>query len=151
MIHENAIIIVAGGSGQRFGGNVPKQFRLLNGLPVLMHTVSLFQAAFSAIKIILVIPESQQFLWRDLCEKHQFIVPHSLVYGGDTRFYSVKNGLAEAETSKFVGVHDAVRPLLSKSLVHTCYETAKRRGSCVPVCGTCSPCTGIIAPGELSA
>src|ERR1700761_2978184 len=86
-------IIVAGGSGTRMQSAVPKQFLLLNGLPVMMHTINAFARSQSKPDIILVLPADYHEYWKDMCTQHSFKVPHQLVSGGTTRFHSVKNGL----------------------------------------------------------
>ena len=88
-----AVIIVAGGKGLRMGGDLPKQFLPIGGRPVLMHTLEVFERAISGIQLILVLPHDQQDFWRDLCRKHAFTLPHTIVDGGETRFHSVKNGI----------------------------------------------------------
>ena len=86
-------IIVAGGSGTRFGAPVPKQFVPLEGRPVLMRTIDQFHQAGN-VEILLVLPALQQRYWHELCRQHNFDTPHTVVQGGDSRFQSVKNALA---------------------------------------------------------
>jgi 2-C-methyl-D-erythritol 4-phosphate cytidylyltransferase len=126
------VIIVAGGSGLRMGASVPKQFLLLQGKPVLMHTIERFAGAMSDINIILVLPENHHETWNALVIKHKFQIKHALTTGGKTRFDSVKNGLKLVDTG-IVGVHDGVRPFVNDSTIERCYETALRLGSAVPV------------------
>jgi 2-C-methyl-D-erythritol 4-phosphate cytidylyltransferase len=126
-------IIVAGGTGQRYGSNIPKQFLNLKGLPILMHTLNTFHAFNSGISLIVTLPSDYFELWKSLCKEYQFTVPHRIVAGGETRFYSVKNGLDTLEGDGLVAVHDAVRPLVSHDTLLRCFETAKRTGNSVPV------------------
>ena len=69
-------LIVAGGSGQRMGSEIPKQFLELNGLPVLCHTLKAFWLCDTSIQIILVLPEAQIDTWQTLCEKFNFTIEH---------------------------------------------------------------------------
>ena len=78
-------IIVAGGSGTRFGSEMPKQFLPLAGKTVLMQTITHF-AAVPDTKIIVVIPASAHELWTKLCLEHKFSIEHTLVDGGCSRF-----------------------------------------------------------------
>ena len=87
-------LIVAGGKGLRMGGELPKQFLLIGGKPVLMRTLEAFYDYNPEIHIILVLPHSQQSYWKELCAEHSFSLPHTVADGGETRFHSVKNGLA---------------------------------------------------------
>lgn len=129
------VIIVAGGKGLRMGGDVPKQFQLIGGRPVLMHTLQRFRDAMSDLQIILVLPHEQQEYWRELCQQYQFGVEHCVTDGGPTRFHSVKNGLAliPDNAEGVVGVHDGVRPFVSCEVIVRCYETARVADAVVPV------------------
>ena len=129
------IIIVAGGKGLRMGGDIPKQFLPVCGKPVLMRTLEAFHAYDSSIHIILVLPVSQQAYWQDLCLEYQFTLAHDIANGGDTRFHSVKNGLALVEGEGLVGVHDGVRPFVSQEVIARCYEEASLKKAVIPVIG----------------
>lgn len=126
-------VIVAGGSGSRYGGPVPKQFLSLAGVPVLMRSVELF--AGCGARIIVVLPEAQTGYWADLCRERSFGVQHQVVTGGGSRFESVKNALAaiDALPGDIVAVHDGVRPLVPPAVIEDAYATAARSGSAVPV------------------
>jgi len=126
-------IIVAGGSGSRMLSAVPKQFLLLNGTPVLMHTLLAFHHCNSKPHIILALPAHFHTHWAQLCITHNFTVPHQLVNGGETRFHSVKNGLdmIPGNSDTLVAVHDAVRPLISCEIIDTSYQYAAKHGNAV--------------------
>ena len=131
-------VIVAGGSGTRFGAELPKQFLELGGLPVLMRTVNAFNQALVGedYEIVITLPASQMASWQDLCVRYGFSVPHRVVPGGDTRWHSVKNALdsigAVADVD-VIAVHDGVRPLASPELITRCLVTAREQGSAIPV------------------
>jgi 2-C-methyl-D-erythritol 4-phosphate cytidylyltransferase len=124
-------IVVAGGSGSRMNTAVAKQFLLLNGKPVLMHTLEKFNACVLNPEIILVLNIHQHQYWEDLCEQYNFTVAHRLVKGGVQRFHSVHNGLKTIKGNGIVAVHDAVRPLVSDNLILQSYQTAERSGTAV--------------------
>lgn len=128
-------IIVAGGKGVRMGGDVPKQFRLLCGRPVLMHTIEAFRAAYADIRLIMVLPAAQHAYWESLCIEHRFDIPLATADGGETRSHSVKNGLSliPMDAEGLVAVHDGVRPLVDVGTIHCCFEQAERSGAAVPV------------------
>lgn len=115
------------------GTEVPKQFLLLAGRPVLMHSISAFRLADPAGLLIVVLPEDQQDMWKSLCEKHQFHEPHILVAGGQTRYHSVKNGLALLQGEGLVAVHDGVRPLISPEMIRHLYSVAAVHSNAIPV------------------
>ena len=126
-------LIVAGGTGTRMGTDIPKQFLELAGKPVLMHSIERFRSYDETIRIIVVIPESQFVFWDSLKEKYSFSVYHTLVKGGSSRFFSVKNGLREVEDNSIVAIHDGVRPLVSTDTIARCFRTAMEFGNAIPV------------------
>jgi len=129
-------IIVAGGSGSRMQSDVPKQFLLLTGKPILQHTLERFLTVLPAQNIILVLPARERRTWAALCEQHEFTAAVRLVDGGASRFQSVRNGLAAiGDTDGVVAVHDGVRPFVSPDIIRHSFETAARQGSAV----TCVP------------
>jgi 2-C-methyl-D-erythritol 4-phosphate cytidylyltransferase len=124
-------IIVGGGSGSRMLSEVPKQFMLLRGRPVLMHTIEAFDKSDYNPEIIVVLNVDFHQYWENLCLLHNFSIPHKLVKGGTQRFDSVKNGIKAIKTKAIVAIHDAVRPLLSKQLIDRTFEEAERSGNAV--------------------
>ncbi|WP_300698592.1 2-C-methyl-D-erythritol 4-phosphate cytidylyltransferase [Bacteroides sp.] len=129
----NYALIVAGGKGLRMGTELPKQFLPIGGKPVLMRTLEAFYTYNSEIQIILVLPHSQQDYWKQLCREYLLLVPHTIVDGGETRFHSVKNGLALVNTPGLVGVHDGVRPFVSQEVISRCYDLAAEKRAVIPV------------------
>ena len=108
----------------------PKQFLLLNSLPILMHTLN----AFSHLdKIILVLPQTQIENWKALCKQYNFSLKHSTVAGGINRFGSVKNGLKKVDDNSIVAIHDGVRPLVSEHLIDELISVTKKGIGVVPV------------------
>jgi len=93
-------------------------------LPILMHTILAFYRYSSSIKIILVLPEDDFETWEALCKKHNFSHPLILQKGGDSRFQSVKNGLAKIEGDGLVAIHDGVRPLVSEDIIGASFRLA---------------------------
>jgi len=131
---QKYVIIVAGGSGTRMGNDIPKQFLLVAGKPVLMHTIECFYKYDNKINIVLVLPKSQQTYWSVLAKKYKFNINHTIVDGGNERFHSVLNGLGAIKTDNAViGIHDGVRPLVSIETIARTYNTAIEAGSAIPV------------------
>jgi 2-C-methyl-D-erythritol 4-phosphate cytidylyltransferase len=126
------VIIVAGGQGLRMGSYIPKQFLLLNGKPVLMHTIEAFYYYDSKIDIILVLPEDHLLYWQKLCITYKFNIYHRIQIGGPTRFHSVKNALFLIERPSIVAVHDGVRPLVSKEVIDRVYRVAESGKAACP-------------------
>ena len=117
--------------------DVPKQFLLLNGKPILQHTLERFLSVLPVPHLILVLPVRDRLTWKTLCQQHNFYPDIQIVDGGATRFQSVRNGLSAIQGAEgLVAVHDGVRPYVSAEIIQNSYETAARTGSavaCVPV------------------
>ena len=127
------VIVVAGGKGLRMGGEIPKQFIPVKGKPVLMRTLETFYACDPNIELIVVLPVEQRSYWEHLCAEYGFTLSHRIAAGGETRFHSVKNGLALVEEDGVVGVHDGVRPFVSAEVIANCYAQAATLQAVVPV------------------
>lgn len=126
-------VIVAGGSGTRMNTQMPKQFLLLNGKPVLYYTINTFLKAYNDLKIILVLPEEYIAAGKEIIDAYFDSNRITITEGGRTRFHSVQNGLALIKEECIVFVHDGVRCLLSTSLIKRCYDEAASNGSAIPV------------------
>ncbi|MES2268853.1 MAG: 2-C-methyl-D-erythritol 4-phosphate cytidylyltransferase [Bacteroidota bacterium] len=119
------VVIVAGGSGSRMQSALPKQFIELCGEPVLMHTIRAFKRSISSPQIILALHTSYHDLWGQLCSKHNFTIQHTVIAGGETRFHSVKNAVDTIDDADaLIAVHDAVRPLVSTTIIDEAYQCA---------------------------
>ena len=133
-MNQNHVIIVAGGSGKRMDADIPKQFLLLNGKPVLMHTCETFYSFDPALSLIIVLPAEHISTWEALCKTHSFTIPHRIVEGGPERFYSVRNALRTIHPDEYlVAIHDGVRPLVSHETIQTAFDAAFKYGNAIPV------------------
>jgi len=132
-MYKEYVIITAGGKGNRMGSGIPKQFMELAGLPVILHSIRAFFDYSNSIRCILVLPEESMDEWKQIMESHPPGVEYELCYGGETRFDSVKAGLELINGDGLVAIHDAVRPLVSTSLIKECFDLASRKGNAVPV------------------
>jgi 2-C-methyl-D-erythritol 4-phosphate cytidylyltransferase len=113
--------------------DVPKQFLILAGLPVLLHSIRLFYLYDPALQLIVVLPEKDFIYWQSLCREYDFTLPHQLVKGGPTRFHSVKNALDLVSGDGLVAIHDGVRPLVSQATIKRAFEDALKSGNAIPV------------------
>lgn len=129
---EIGVIIVAGGSGRRMGGELPKQFMLVGNEPILARSINRIHEALPAAEIVVVLPEEHTPLWRNLAARFD-VAKHKIAAGGKERFYSVKNGLqALSQDVKIIAVHDAVRPLASKKLIIKLILKAEEHKAVIP-------------------
>ena len=130
---KRGVIIVAGGSGRRMGGALPKQFMMLDNEPILARSINRMHEALPAAEIIVVLPEEHVELWKNIAARFD-VARHKIALGGKERFHSVKNGLeALSDEVCIVGIHDAVRPLASKKLVIKLFLEAENNTAVIPV------------------
>lgn len=125
-------IIVAGGSGQRMGSSIPKQFLCIHKEVILMKSIRAFYEFDSTISIIVALPENQISYWNKLCIKHHFTIAHTIVSGGNTRYHSVQNAIEKISNDGIVAIHDGVRPLVSQYTIEQVFEIASINGNAVP-------------------
>ena len=128
-MHNIVALIVAAGRGERAGGDVPKQFALLGGAPVIARAV----AAFDNLPVFVVVGEGQQDALAAALGGRQIA---GIATGGATRQDSVRNGLAAigaAGGAAKVLVHDAARPLLPRSVLHALITALDTHAGAVPV------------------
>ena len=130
---KRGVIIVAGGSGRRMGGALPKQFMMLDNEPILARSINRMHEALPAAEIVVVLPEEHVELWKNIAARFD-VARHKIALGGKERFHSVKNGLAAlSDEVAIVGIHDAVRPLASKKLIIKLFLEAENSTAVIPV------------------
>ncbi|MBR5925461.1 MAG: 2-C-methyl-D-erythritol 4-phosphate cytidylyltransferase [Bacteroidales bacterium] len=133
MERKKYVIFTAAGSGTRMKASEPKQFLLLEGLPVLHRSIFAFVDACPDVNVVTVLPKEHLARWEELCLKYPLNVPQRIVHGGITRFHSVKNALAKVPDGAIVAVHDGVRPLVSAELICRMFEQMKHSRALIPV------------------
>lgn len=129
-------IIVAGGEGTRLGGGLPKQFRPLNGKPLLWWAMKAFHDEDHDTRIILVVNPKHLSDWKKLCLEMNpdDFIDHEICPGGASRTESVKNGLRLIPDSEesLVAIHDAARPLVFPLMIARGWKAAFATGGAVP-------------------
>lgn len=131
----NIAIIFAGGSGVRMGAGVPKQFLEINGKPILIHTLSLFEEHHKIDKIYLaVLGEYIPYVWALATEFHISKLA-GVVEGGETAQDSVYNALRRAADENpgdsIVLIHDGVRPFIAYDVITKNIASVKQYGSAI--------------------
>jgi len=116
-------IIVAAGSGTRFGTALPKQFELLGGRPVVMHAIERIRRLRHCTDVTLVLNPSHTELWAELCQRYKFDSPR-IACGGSSRTGSVRNALATlppaaSSSDSIILIHDGARPLIDTAMVES--------------------------------
>lgn len=128
---KTVAIIPAGGAGHRLGSAIAKQYLLLDGIPVLVRTLKIFQLAEIIDEIVLVVPEDDlTFVREQLIEKYDLTKVKFIVAGGKERQNSVRSGLSKiSEKCDVVIIHDGVRPLLTEEMINHVVAAAKSDGA----------------------
>ncbi len=126
-------IIVAGGAGNRFGSETPKQFLALAGKPLLAHTLARFDACAAIKRIVLVLPGDGFNQSRVTMERFVGDKPTDIVPGGESRQASVREGLSclDPWPESLIAVHDGARPLVDDELITRVVEKASEHGGAI--------------------
>ncbi len=127
-------IVVAAGSGTRFGSTLPKQFCLLRGVPVVVRAIRGLRAALPGVKTVIVVSPSAMTLWDDIAGRWPDMADVAVAAGGDTRWRSVKNGLElVGDGPALVLIHDGARPIVDAATVGRVVSAALTGDGAVPV------------------
>ena len=136
----NIAIIFAGGSGIRMGAGIPKQFLEINGKPVIIHTLQLFQYHGEIDKIYLSVLEDYIEYMQELVDDYRLKKVACILPGGETAQDSIYNALKKAESENppdsIVLLHDGVRPFVSYEVISNNIEGVKKNGNAI----TCTSC-----------
>ena len=137
---SNIAIIFAGGSGVRMGAGIPKQFLEINGKPVIIHTLQLFQYHDEIDKIYLSVLEDYIPYMKELVDEYRLTKVVSIIPGGETAQDSIYNALKKAESENaddsIVLIHDGVRPFISYEVISNNIAGVKKHGNAI----TCTAC-----------
>jgi 2-C-methyl-D-erythritol 4-phosphate cytidylyltransferase len=126
-------VIVAAGKGTRMNGDLPKQYLLLESLPILCHTLMVFESCDMIQEIVVVIPAQDTAYCREnILAKINIGKKLLLVCGGENRQDSVYKGLlAAGQRSDIVVIHDAVRPFIRSEQLNAVIKGAEQFGACI--------------------
>ncbi len=131
----NIAIIFAGGSGVRMGAGVPKQFLEINGKPIIIHTLELFQYHEMIDKIYISTLKDYIPYVEDLVADFRLTKVASVIPGGDTAQDSIYNALKKAESENpedsIVLLHDGVRPFVAYDVITSNIESVKEYGNAI--------------------
>ena len=129
----NVAIVVAAGSGTRLGGNRPKQFLELGGVPIIIHALRQFERCQAINEIIAVLPAGETAGFSSQIRQFGLQKLSGVVAGGKTRAQSVQRGLAVISEAEIVAVHDGVRPFVTTEEIEQTVRAAKTSGAAVLV------------------
>ncbi|MGN1030649.1 MAG: 2-C-methyl-D-erythritol 4-phosphate cytidylyltransferase [Butyricicoccaceae bacterium] len=144
----NIAIVFAGGSGVRMGAGIPKQFLEINGKPVIVHTLQMFQYHDEIDKIYVSILKDYLGYMEELVEEYRLRKVVKVLPGGETAQDSIYNALkcAEAENPEdsVVLLHDGVRPFISYDVISNNIKSVHENGNAI----TCTSCHETILISE---
>lgn len=136
---KNVGIIFAGGSGARMGSGIPKQFIEVNGKPIIIHTLEIFDEHPKIDEIYVACREDYIKKLQKLVKRFMLSKVIKIVPGGDTGQDSIYNALCAAKENNtddtIVLIHDGVRPCISSEVIDEDLECVKKNGSAI----TCTP------------
>lgn len=124
---KNYAVILASGTGTRFGGDTPKQFVKLAGKTVLEHTLDVFERSKVIDEIIVVILPEYRHVLQDILLKNSYKKITKLLNGGATRKESSCIGVSSIKDDEAnVFIHDCARPFLSQQIIQDCASALEK-------------------------
>jgi 2-C-methyl-D-erythritol 4-phosphate cytidylyltransferase len=129
----NVAIVVAAGKGTRIGGNRPKQFLELGGIPIIIHTLRRFEQCDAINEVIVVLPADATAGFVSLAERFGLRKVSRAIAGAATRAQSVLRGLNAISSAEIVAIHDGVRPFVTPEEIEGVLNAARASGAAVLV------------------
>ena len=129
----NVAIVVAAGKGTRLGGDRPKQFLELDGIPVIFHTLRQFERCREIDEVVAVLPAEETAAFQSLAQQFGQQKLSRVIAGGETRAQSVLRGLASIHEADIVAVHDGVRPFVAPEEIDQVVGAARTGGAAILV------------------
>jgi 2-C-methyl-D-erythritol 4-phosphate cytidylyltransferase len=129
----NVAIVVAAGKGTRLGGDRPKQFLELDGIPVIIRTLRQFERCREIDEVVTVLPAEETAGFQSLAQQFGLRKVSRVIAGGETRAQSVQRGLASIHEAEIVAVHDGVRPLVTPEEIDQVVAAARASGAAILV------------------
>ena len=132
----NYALIIAGGSGNRMGQDIPKQFMHVDGCPIIIHTMKAFQVHPDINGIAVICLEGWETVLQSYANQFSITKLKWIFPGGKSGMESIHNGIyglkdAGCEDEDLVLIHDAVRPLLSQDIISSNIAICKKYGYAV--------------------
>lgn len=136
----NIALIIAGGSGQRMGQDIPKQFLNVHDRPVIIYTLEAFERHPNIDAIEVVCVEGWEAILRAYCKQFNIKKLENIVCGGENGQASIRNGIMDIFSrhgkDDLVLIHDAIRPMVSTEIISDCIRVAMKYGNAI----TAIPC-----------
>ena len=128
---RHVAIVLAAGKGSRMKSDIPKQYLILNGKPVLYYALRAFEDSF-VDEIVLVTGAGQEtYCKQEIVKKYGFTKVSAVIPGGKERYDSVYAGLCECRDCEYVLIHDGARPFVTEEILKRGLQKVKETGACV--------------------
>jgi 2-C-methyl-D-erythritol 4-phosphate cytidylyltransferase len=124
-------IVLAAGSGSRMHSDIPKQYMLLRGKPLIYYSIKAFEDSGVDDIILVAAPDSVEYCRKEIVEKYAFSKVRAVVTGGSERYLSVYEGLRACTGTDYVLIHDGARPLIDGGSISRSIDAVKTEKACV--------------------
>lgn len=128
---KNTAIILAAGKGKRMQSDVPKQYLLLEGHPVLFYSIRAFEESFIDEIILVTGKDEIEYCRQEIVDKYGFQKVKKIVAGGKERYHSVYEGLKAIEHADYVYIHDGARPFVTNEILERVRKEVEKHKACV--------------------
>lgn len=130
-----AAVVLSAGKGTRMNSDVPKQYLMLEGMPVLCYSLQAFQQSMAGEIVLVAGEEDLEYCRREIVGKYKFTKVKAVIPGGKERYHSVCLGLEELmkrqEPPDYVMIHDGARPFVDQAVIARCAQAAEQCQACV--------------------
>lgn len=128
---KHSVIVLAGGNGHRMNSNIPKQYLLLDGKPILAHSLLLFEQSFLDEIILVVRKGDEEYCQKEYVEKYNLKKVTTITAGGRERYLSVYQGIQKIKNTDYIWIHDGARPFLTIELLERLKQAVEKEEAVV--------------------
>lgn len=128
---KNVAIVLSAGRGTRMQCDTAKQYLLMEGYPIIAHTLKVFQDSFMDEIILVCGADDVEYCKTDLVEKYNFNKVKKIIVGGKERYDSVYRGIQAIEEADYVYIHDGARPFIDQEILERVRESVQEYQACV--------------------
>lgn len=124
-------VVLAAGRGRRMNSDIPKQYLLIKGKPVLYYALKAFQDSFVDRIVLVTSGDDVEYCRENVAERFGFHKVSDVVAGGKERYHSVQEGLKAAGECDYIFIHDGARPFVTEGILERVYEAVEKYDACV--------------------
>src|SRR6185436_15789123 len=127
----NVAIVVAAGKGTRLGGDRPKQFLELAGVPIIVHALRQFERCREISEVVTVLPAEETAGFESAVNRFNLQKVKRVIAGGATRAQSVRRGLESIADANIIAIHDGVRPFVTPDEIDRVVQAAEQNEAAI--------------------